>query len=264
MEIKKGISKRMKKMYYIASLAAALFMTVGAMAQAKPESKPEAGPGLKQQEERDTLFSLIVKGGVVMIPLGLCSVVGLAISVERMIGLSRDRIIPPGFIQGLKTAFGMGEADHIAASIRFCEDSASPVGRIFEAGLLSLPMGPSGVEKAIEDAGSREVNKLKRSVRGLSIVGSISPLLGLLGTVYGLISVFQSASIGGMGKADVLAKGIYEALVTTAAGLTIAIPMVLVYQYLSSKVEGMVDEMDEMGMIFMASCVNANPPKSKD
>lgn len=247
----------MKKALYMATLASALFMTVGAMAQVKPEP----GPGLKQQEERDTLFTLIVKGGPVMIPLGLCSVIGLAIAVERMIGLSRERIIPPGFIDGLKKTFGRGEEASIAASIRYCEDSASPVGRIFEAGLLSLPMGPSGVEKAIEDAGSREVNKLKRSIRGLAVVGSVSPLLGLLGTVYGLISVFQSASVGGMGKADVLAKGIYEALVTTAAGLTIAIPVVLAYQYLSSKVEGLVDEMDELGMIFMASCVSQTKSK---
>jgi len=251
----------MKKILSTAILACALLMTIEAMAQAKEQAKPEAGPVLKQQEERDTLFSLIVKGGVVMIPLGLCSVIGLAIAVERMIGLSRDRIIPPGFIEGLKKTFSRGGETDIAASIRFCEGSASPVGRIFEAGLLSLPMGPSGVEKTIEDAGSREVNKLKRSVRGLAVIGSISPLLGLLGTVYGLISVFQSASAGGMGKADVLAKGIYEALVTTAAGLTIAIPMVLAYQYLNSKVEGMVDEMDEMGMIFMASCVNAQLDK---
>jgi biopolymer transport protein ExbB len=244
---------------YMATMATALFMTVGAMAQVKPE----AGPGLKQQEQRDTLFSLIVKGGPVMIPLGLCSVVGLAIAVERMIGLSHDRIVPPGFIDGLKQSFGRGDEASVAGAIRFCEESATPVGRIFEAGLLCLPMGPSGVEKAIEDAGSREVNKLKRSVRGLAVVGSVSPLLGLLGTVYGLISVFQSASVGGMGKADVLAKGIYEALVTTAAGLTIAIPVVLVYQYLSSKVDGLVDEMDELGMTFMASCVNARQTQPK-
>ena len=252
----------MKKILSMAILACALLMTIEAMAQAKEEAKPAAGPGIKQQEERDTLFSLIVKGGVVMIPLGLCSVVGLAIAVERTIGLARDRIIPPGFIDGLKKVFSRGDAADIAASIRFCEESASPVGRIFEAGLLSLPMGPSGVEKTIEDAGSREVNKLKRSVHGLATIGTVSPLLGLLGTVYGLISVFQSASVGGMGKADVLAKGIYEALVTTAAGLTIAIPVVLVYEYLTSKVEGMVDEMDEMGMIFMASCVNAQSDKA--
>jgi biopolymer transport protein ExbB len=249
----------MKKSLYAAILASALFVTVGAMAQVKPE----AGPGLKQEEPRDTLFTLIVKGGVVMIPLGLCSIIGLAIAVERMIGLSRERIIPPGFIDGLKQAFGKGDDASVAASIRFCEESATPVGRVFEAGLLSLPMGPSGVEKAIEDAGGREVNKLKRSVRSLSVVASISPLLGLLGTVYGLISVFQSASVGGMGKADVLAKGIYEALVTTAAGLTIAIPVLLAYQYLASKVDGLVDEMDEMGMVFMASCVNARETQRK-
>jgi biopolymer transport protein ExbB len=249
----------MKKSLNLAIMACALFLTFGAMAQVKQE----AGPGLVAPEQRDTLFSLIVKGGVVMIPLGLCSVVGLALAVERMIGLSHDRIIPPGFIDGLKQAFGKGNDAGVAGAIRFCEESTAPIGRVFQAGLLSLPMGPSGVEKAIEDAGSREVNKLKRSVRGLSILASISPLLGLLGTVYGLISVFQSASVGGMGKADVLAKGIYEALVTTAAGLTIAIPVLLAYQYLASKVDGMVDEMDEMGLIFMASCVHARDSQSK-
>jgi biopolymer transport protein ExbB len=249
----------MKKTIYMAILAVCLCMTFGAMAQVKPD----AGPGLKQQEPRDTLFSLIVKGGPIMIPLGLCSVIGLAIAVERMIGLSHDRIVPPGFIDGLKQSFGRGDDADIAKAIRFCEESATPVGRIFEAGLLSLPLGATGVEKAIEDAGGREVNKLKRSIRGLAVVGSISPLLGLLGTVYGLISVFQSASLGGMGKADVLAKGIYEALVTTAAGLTVAIPVVLAFQYLSTKVEGLVDEMDELGMTFMASCVHAREAKPK-
>jgi biopolymer transport protein ExbB len=242
----------MKKTLYLAVMAAGLFMTVGAMAQVKLES----GPGLKQEESRETFFSLIVKGGPVMIPLGLCSIIGLAIGVERSISLSRDRIIPAGFIEGLRDKFGAGNDASVAEAIRFCEASVTPVGRIFEAALLCLPMGSSAVEKAIEDAGGREVNKLKRSLRGLAVVGSVSPLLGLLGTVYGLISVFQTAAVGGMGKADLLAKGIYEALVTTAAGLTIAIPVVLAYQFLTSRVDGLVDEMDEMGLVFMASCIH--------
>ena len=97
---------------------------------------------------------------------------------------------------------------------------------------------------------------MKRSLRGLSIIASVSPLLGLLGTVYGMISAFQTASAVGMGKSDVLAKGIYEALVTTATGLTIAIPVLLLYQFLSGKVDTIVDDLDEMGMEFMNNCVD--------
>lgn len=253
----------MKRVLHLVVLTSALFLTYCAMAQVKPPAVQAAGQAVKQEVSRETFFSLIVKGGVVMIPLGLCSIIGLAIAVERAISLARNKIIPKGFIEGLRQKFATGTDANVAEAVRFCEDSVSPVGRIFEAALLCLPMGPTGVEKAIEDAGGREVNKLKRSLRGLSIVASISPLLGLLGTVYGLISVFQSASVGGMGKADVLAKGIYEALVTTAAGLTIAIPVLLAYQYFSSKVDGLVDEMDEMGMVFMASCVHEREKLSK-
>ena len=97
---------------------------------------------------------------------------------------------------------------------------------------------------------------MKRSLRGLSVIATVSPLLGLLGTVYGMISAFQTATSVGMGKADVLAKGIYEALVTTAAGLTIAIPVLLIFQYLNSRVDALVDEIDEMGIEFMGSCVD--------
>jgi len=103
---------------------------------------------------------------------------------------------------------------------------------------------------------------MKRSLRGLAVIASVSPLLGLLGTVYGMISAFQTATHVGMGKADVLGKGIYEALVTTATGLTIAIPVLLVYQYLNSRVDALVDQIDEMGIEFMASCVGAEEPSA--
>ena len=107
------------------------------------------------------------------------------------------------------------------------------------------------IEKAIEDAGAREVGKMKRQLRPLSAVATISPLLGLLGTVYGMIGAFQAASAAGAGKADTLAKGIYEALVTTAAGLTLAIPVLIVYQILSNKIDSIVDEIDDIAIDFL-------------
>lgn len=205
----------------------------------------EAGAG------QETLFSLIKKGGPVMIPLGIGSVLAFALGIERFISLRRDRVIPPGFKAGLDAAW-KGDTTGKQAIV-YCESNAGPCGKIFKAGLQRLNKGEDAVEKAIEDAGYREADKMKRSLRTLTIVASVSPLLGLLGTVYGMIEAFQMASSVGMGKSDVLAKGIYEALVTTATGLTIAIPVLLIYQYLSGRVDAIVDDLDEMGMDFMLS-----------
>lgn len=200
---------------------------------------------------QETLFSLIKKGGPVMIPLGIGSVMALALGIERFISLRRDRVIPPEFKAGLDAAWKSDETGKEA--LAYCERAGGPVGKIFKAGLQRLGKGEDAVEKAIEDAGYREADKMKRSLRMLTIVASVSPLLGLLGTVYGMIEAFQMASSVGMGKSDVLAKGIYEALVTTATGLTIAIPVLLIYQYLSGRVDAIVDDLDEMGMDFMLS-----------
>lgn len=202
----------------------------------------------------ETMFDLLWKGGPVMIPLGLGSVLAVAIMIERFISLKKERDVPEDLIDKLLTA--RKEDNTGVKAIAYCEEIGGAVGKIFKAGLQRLHKGEDAVEKAIEDAGYREADKLKRSLRGLSIIATVSPLLGLLGTVYGMIEAFQTASSIGMGKSDVLAKGIYEALVTTATGLTIAIPVLLVYQYLSGKVDAIVDDLDEMGMDFMLSCVD--------
>jgi biopolymer transport protein ExbB len=198
---------------------------------------------------RETMFTLIRKGGPVMIPLGLGSVIALALAVERVISLRRDRVIPPGFLDELSAVQERGALD--TEGIELCDKMGGALGNIFKAGLQRLNKGDEAVEKAIEDAGFREADKMKRSLRGLSIVATVSPLMGLLGTVYGMISAFQTATSVGMGKADVLAKGIYEALVTTATGLTIAIPVLLVYQFLSGRVDALVDELDDMSLAFI-------------
>lgn len=222
------------------------------------------GHGLAQDEgdgnggapPRETVYSLILKGGAVMIPLGIASVLALAMAVERLLGLRHAKIIPPGFIMKLREAMTNHGDEGVTRAIAYCESVGGPVGNIFKVGLARMKHGQQTVEKSIEDAGGREVDKLKRSLRGLAVIASVSPLLGLLGTVYGMISAFQDATVVGMGKADTLARGIYEALVTTAAGLTIAIPALLVFQYLNSRVDALVDEIDEMGIDFMASCVD--------
>jgi biopolymer transport protein ExbB len=204
-----------------------------------PEAPAPAGP----KPGTESIFDLLLKGGWVMVPLALCSVLAVASAIDRFVSLRREKIIPPGFIQELKKVFG--PSSDVDAGVTYCEKHPSAVSGIFRAGISRLTLGHVAMEKAIEDAGEREAYKLKRSLKPLSLIATVAPLLGLLGTVYGMIEAFQSSSAMGVGRGDALAKGIYEALVTTATGLTLAIPVLILYQLLCSKVDGLVDEIDE-------------------
>ena len=229
----------------------ALALTARALARPDPAAVPERTIDLAVKGGESgpvSLFDLILKGGYVMIPLGLCSVLALAISLERFISLKRDKVLPPDFVSGIKGTLA-GEKG-IEDAMGYCEQRPSPISNVFKAGISRIRHGAESIEKAIEDAGAREVDKLKRSLRPLSVIATVAPLLGLLGTVYGMISAFQSASAMGVGKADRLATGIYEALVTTAAGLTLAIPVLVVYQVLCSRVDKLVDHMDDEAIDF--------------
>jgi biopolymer transport protein ExbB len=245
------IRRENKTWRQVATLTLALLavMCVTAFAQ------DPAGPAATQKE---TMWSLTKKGGPVMYPLALGSILGLAITLERLISLRRDRVIPAGFVEQVRERWEQDKSG--ATAIGYCAETSGPMGRIFKVGLMNRHRGEEAVEKAMEDTGFNEIDKLKRSIRPLSYIAALSPLLGLLGTVYGLIDAFQVAAGGGMGKADLLAQGIYEALVTTAAGLTIAIPILVAYQYLGHRVDALVDEMDEMGVEFMHTCVYAKQP----
>ncbi len=215
-------------------------------AAAKAAPAGEKGEKVENDDE-ESLFNLIVKGGWVMIPIGLCSIIAVAISVERGISLREQNVIPPDFLGGLIDAFGRANED-VKTAIKYCDLRPCPISNIFKAGINRMGSGVTAMEKAIEDAGAREVHKLKRSLKPLSVVATIAPLLGLLGTVYGMISAFGAASKQGVGKGDALAVGIYEALVTTAAGLTLAIPVLIVYQVFCSRVDSLVDEIDDQAL----------------
>jgi biopolymer transport protein ExbB len=196
------------------------------------------------------VLDLVVAGGYIMFPIGLCSVLALGVAFERFVSLTRDKLIPREFIEALRGSFSGGKKDY-GAAMEYCEQIPCPISNIFKAGITRAPQGDEAMEKAIEDAGAREVNKMKRSLKPLSVIARVAPLLGLLGTVYGMISAFQAASSMGVGKADSLATGIYEALVTTAAGLTLAIPVVIVYEILCHRVDSIVDHMDDQAIEFL-------------
>ena len=231
-------------------LAVAIAVTLLAGGTAQAASASAATP-----QSHETLWSLALKGGVVMYPLGLCSLLALGISIERAVSLRRKKIIPEGFLAGVKEKL-QGRPDDIAAAVALCDSSNSPAGNVLKGGLVNIGRGDDLVEKGIEDAGAREAERMKGSLRGLGMIISISPLLGLLGTVYGMIAAFETSTQVGSGKADLLARGIYEALVTTAAGLTIAIPAVVIHHFLSTRIDARIDEFEEMGIEFLTHCAS--------
>ena len=242
----------------VSALFVGLLAAGASMAQdLDADGKADAGKAAQKPDDL-SLLDLLVKGGPVMIPIGLCSVLALAFTIERLISLKREKVIPRIFLDGLAGAFG-GARD-IDEGMAYCAEHPSPLSNIFKSGLNRLPQGPEAMEKAIEDAGGREVAKMKRSLKPLSVIANVAPLLGLLGTVYGLITAFQTATAGGAeDKANTLATGIYEALVTTAAGLTLAIPVLIVYALLNTKVDVLIDRMDEEALGFIEHAAYGKP-----
>ncbi len=193
----------------------------------------------------ESVFELLVKGGPVMIPIAICSLVAVTLFFERIIVLRKQNVVPPQFLGSFKEAVGGGKPN-LDKAFELCVKSEAPIARIFSTGVEKWRKKRdfADVEKSVEDAASREVSAMERSLRGFKIVAGISPLLGLLGTVYGMIRAFQTVALSAdaIGKAAKLAAGIYEAMVTTAAGLTIAIPTLLVYYFFARRVDGFADD----------------------
>ena len=210
-----------------------------------------------------SIWDFMVKGGPVMIPIGVCSLVALSVVIERLISLRRRNVIPPGFLPGLRKVLGNGDGDR-AEALEYCEADSSPIANIFAAGIKRLGSPVEHLEKRIQESGEREVHHLRKYLRVLAVIASIAPLMGLLGTIFGMIEAFQTVATSGeaLGKAELLAKGIYQAMITTAAGLTLAIPVLIAHHWLSAKIEGLVGEMDFMTVEFVEEYAESNRPQT--
>ncbi len=188
------------------------------------------------------MFEMIIAGGWVMVPLIVCSVAAMAIVVERFVSLRQERIAPANLVSQILQVHQAGQLDaRRIAVIR----SASPLGRVLAAGLLNQRHSREVMKEAIEDVGRQVVAELERFLNALGTIAAISPLLGLFGTVLGMIKVFTAITAAGVGNPGVLAGGISEALITTAAGLAIAIPSLFFYRYLRARVDTLVLKMEE-------------------
>ena len=183
-----------------------------------------------------------------MWPILLCSIIAVAIAVERFIMLKREKVIHPGFLREVRGKWQNSEFDK---AIEICVRHKIPMSRIVRAGLLRWKMGILEIERAVEGAGNHESTLLSANLRGLGVIANIAPMLGLLGTVAGMIKAFDVISISGTGNSAMVASGISEALITTASGLIVGIPTLAIYHYFRGKVDKLVFEMEEISITFM-------------
>ncbi|KXU39510.1 biopolymer transporter ExbB [Ventosimonas gracilis] len=188
------------------------------------------------------MWELIKSGGWLMLPIILCSVAAMAIVAERLWTLRPSRVSPPDLLAEIwKQVRGRQPTAAMLKTLR----ASSPLGQVLAAGLANAKHGREVMKECIEEAASSVIHELERYLSALGTVGAIAPLLGLLGTVIGMIEIFSGFMEGGMINAPVLAGGIGKALITTAAGLIVAIPAVFFHRFLTRRVDELVIAMEQ-------------------
>ncbi len=191
------------------------------------------------------LSDLFHAGGPMMWPLAACSVIVVAFAIERQVLLRRSRVIPKDFVTRFLEHLKNGQLDRNSA-LELCEKNGSPIAQVFAHGVRKWGRPSVEVEQAIIDGGERQIGLLRKHLRVMNTVATVSPLMGLLGTVYGMILCFNdlATSTAVAGKTEQLAKGIGMVLVATGGGLVVAIPSLILYMYLTGRVDAVVMEMD--------------------
>ena len=188
------------------------------------------------------LFEIFLKGGIVMWFILACSIVGLAVAIDRFLVIRRAKINVPAFLVRLRGLIKKGD---ISGAVSVCMEEKSPIANIVRKGLKKFRFGHDRVKEAIENAGRQEISKLEKGLSVLATVAGIAPLLGFLGTVTGMISAFMRIEdLAGTANPSDLAGGIWEALITTAFGLIVGIPALAFYNYFGSAVKKLVGDME--------------------
>lgn len=187
------------------------------------------------------MFEIVKSGGIMMVPIILCSIIAAAIILERLWTLQKGRVVPPELTEKV---WRWIESGHLQDKHILALRQNSPLGRILAAGLANRHRDRNIIKESIEDTGRHVLHELERYLNALATIAAISPLLGLLGTVFGMVRTFNAISSVGVGDPMALSAGIGEALIATAAGLMVAIPAVIGYRYLRRRVDGLVVDME--------------------
>ena len=183
-----------------------------------------------------------------MYPILLCSVVALGFFIERLIRLRRPKVLPRRFLQNVNDLIRLRKYQE---AMKLCQGNPSSAARIYLAGLKASGQPRAAIKEVITETGRREASDLGKHLNVLGTVASIAPLLGLLGTVSGMIKTFNVISYYGVGNPGTLAGGISEALLTTAAGLTVAIPTLVGYRFISSRADSLITELEDQGLFLV-------------
>ncbi len=188
-------------------------------------------------------MDVLVKGGPIMYFILACSIVMVTVFINRIVHFHRTQIDTQEFISGLRNEL---KARRITESISICDHTPGPIARILKAGIMNHDRGVESIRNAMDRVALQEIPRLERGSALLVNIAVITPLLGLLGTVFGLINVFQLiGGQAGMITGSQLAGGLWQALLTTAFGLAVAIPAYLAYNYLVTRIQKIVQEMDQ-------------------
>ena len=213
-------------------------------------STPATTNDLAPTNASPRLTDILHSGGPLMIPIGLCSFLLVVFTFERFISLRRQRIIPGTFTRKFLTQLTEGELTQKTATA-ICDQDDSPMARVFKAGIQKWGKPAVEVEQAVLDEGERTSNRLRKYLRLINGVATLCPLFGLLGTVLGMIHAFDSiasASATAVDPKTLIATGISQALLTTAAGLSVAIPALIAYLFFTSRVDKHIMDIDALGM----------------
>jgi biopolymer transport protein ExbB len=203
-------------------------------------AQEEGGEGTEpEKKEKETILSLIAKSGLVGYLIILMSVAALALAIEHIITLRRDKLCPPDVVGDLEALF---DEENYEEALTVCESRPSILSSIMAAGIARLGDGYEDMRKAMEEATEDEAMRLHQKISYLSLIGNIAPMMGLLGTVMGMIESFQVIATTPNPSPSQLADGIYKALVTTCEGLIVAIPVLAVYFYFRNRVNRLLTD----------------------
>jgi biopolymer transport protein ExbB len=205
--------------------------------------------GEKGDEHPESYLDFAFAGGWLMVPIGICSLLWLTFLGERLIYLRSDRICPAAFTRQVgELAPGAIDAEAVK---NLCAANPSSAARVIETATEHLGETREEIELAVNNTAQREIHLMRRYIRVFAVIAAVAPLLGLLGTVTGMIQAFREVASSGLGSGQALAPGIYKALVTTAGGLVVAIPTLMTHYWMMSRIENFVHGIDNLVVDFV-------------
>ncbi len=187
------------------------------------------------------MWEMILAGRYMMIPIGLASLVGLTVIIERFLVLQKHKVVFPEIVGAVDS---MAASEDLSVVRSICDNHPGPFANIVVSGLDHADNDWTIIRDVLQESGRQEANRLSRRLGVLETVAAVSPLLGLLGTVLGMIRVFTTISTAGLGSPEIMSTGISEAMVTTAAGLIIGIPSLVAYNWLNGRADRIIFELE--------------------